>query len=153
MDDIDLEILRRLRDNSRTNASVIGEKIGMSTSAVIERIKKLEALGIVRKYTVALNAKLIGMDVLAFVSIGVEHPKHNDDFIKAVNKNRNVIECHYITGDFDFLLKIMTESIDSLTATLDSIKSIRGVSLTRTLIVLSTSKNDYCALPGRAEDV
>ena len=147
MDDTDMKILAMLKENSRVNASVIAENVGMSVSSVIERVKKLENSGVIKKYTLALDSKLIGMDVLAFISISLEHPKFNDTFIASLMKNLNVIECHYITGDFDFLLKIMTASMDALSNVLNTIKSIKGVSLTRTLVVLSTSKNEYCVLP------
>ena len=150
MDDTDLKILGILKGNSRINASGIAEKIEMSVSAVTERLKKLEGNGVIEKYTVSLNAKNIGMDVLAFISISLEHPKYNDGFVAAINENRHVMECHYITGDFDFLLKIMTESMENLSAVLSVIKSIKGVSLTRTLIVLSTSKNEFCVVPEAA---
>lgn len=147
MDDTDIKILVMLKENSRVNASVIAENIGMSVSSVTERVKKLENSGVIKKYTLALDSKLIGMDVLAFISISLEHPKFNDTFIASLQKNPNVIECHYITGDFDFLLKIMTASMDAFSNVLNTIKSIKGVSLTRTLIVLSTSKNEYCIIP------
>ena len=147
MDATDLEILKCLRENSRINASDIGERVDMSVSAVIERIKKLDNSGVVRKYTLLVEPKRIGYDVLAYISVSLEHPKFNQSFEKAVADNRHVIECHYITGDFDFLLKVMTASMDGLTGILNSIKSISGVSLTRTLIVLSTSKSEYCPLP------
>ena len=150
MDVIDLEILKCLRENSRINASVIGERVDMSVSAVIERMRKLDNSGVIRKYTLVLDSTLIGLDVLAYVSVSLEHPKYNETFEKAINSNPHVVECHYITGDFDFLLKILTESIDALTRTLNDIKGIHGVSLTRTLIVLSTSKSDYCVLPDSA---
>lgn len=148
VDDTDITILGLLRENSRINASLIAENIGMSVSTVTERIRKLEQSGVIKKYTLALDNKLIGMDVLAFISISLEHPKHNEDFVNSINNNPNVIECHYITGDFDFLLKVMTASMEGLTGVLNVIKSIKGVSLTHTLIVLSTSKNEYCAIPG-----
>lgn len=147
MDDTDSKILEMLKENSRVNASVIADVVGMSVSTVAERIKKLENSGIIKKYTLALDSRLVGMDVLAFISISLEHPKYNDSFISNINQNRNVIECHYITGDFDFMLKVMTESMDGLSEVLNVIKSIKGVSLTRTIIVLSTPKNEYCALP------
>lgn len=147
MDDIDHKILEMLKENSRTNASAIADTIGMSISAVAERVKKLESGGIIKKYTLALDSKLIGMDVLAFISISIEHPKHNDAFIAAIGDSRNVVECHYITGEFDFLLKVMAPSIDRLTEILNDIKSIKGVSLTHTIVVLSTQKNEYCIVP------
>lgn len=147
LDDTDLRILGILRENSRINASVVADSIGMSISAVTERMKKLENSGIVKKYTLALDSKLVGMDVLAFISVSIEHPKYNDAFVAAIADNRHVMECHYITGDFDFMLKIMTASMDGLTDTLNTIKSIQGVSLTRTIVVLSTQKNEYCVIP------
>jgi Transcriptional regulators len=147
MDDTDIKILAMLKENSRVNASVIAENVGMSVSSVTERLKKLENSGVIKQYTIALDSKRIGMDILAFISVSLEHPKFNDSFTTALQGNPNVIECHYITGDFDFLLKIMTVSMDSLSNVLNIIKSIKGVSLTRTLIVLSTSKNEYCIIP------
>ena len=150
MDDTDRKILGILKDNSRINASGIAEKIEMSVSAVTERLRKLEGNDIIEKYTISLNAKNTGMDVLAFISISLEHPKYNDAFTASINENPYVMECHYITGDFDFLLKIMTESMENLSGVLNAIKSIKGVSLTRTLIVLSTSKNEFCVLPEAA---
>lgn len=150
MDDTDIRILGLLKENSRVNASAVAEEIGMSVSTVTDRIRKLEVAGVIRKYTLALDSKLVGMDVLSFISVSLEHPKYNETFIAAINDNPSVIECHYITGDFDFLLKVMTTSMEGLTGVLNIIKSIKGVSLTRTLIVLSTSKNEYCAIPDSA---
>ena len=78
MDRIDIRILNCLKKNSRENASVIGEKVNMSVSAVIERIRKLENAGIIRQYTVVLDPKQIGKDLSALISVGIEHP---DDII------------------------------------------------------------------------
>lgn len=147
MDDIDLKILGLLMANSRVNASVIAENVGMSVSSVAERVRKLDNAGIIKKYTLILDPKLIGLDVLAFISISLEHPKYNENFIASITANPSVTECHYITGDFDFLVKVMAGSMDKLAGILNDIKSIKGVSLTRTLIVLSTTKDDFSALP------
>lgn len=147
MDNVDYKILNCLRKNARMNASVIGEKINMSVSAVIERIKKLEASGIIKQYTIVLDQKLIGKDITAYISVSLEHPKYNEGFSSSVQDNPQISECHYITGDFDYLLKVITCSTQELTNVLNTIKCIKGVSLTRTLIVLSTTKNEYCVLP------
>lgn len=147
MDNIDIKILSCLKKNARLNASVIGERVNMSVSAVIERIKKLEAAGIIKQYTVVLDSKLIGKDISAFISVSLEHPKYNEGFIENVKNNPQITECHYITGDFDFMLKVMTDTTETLTNTLNFIKSIKGVSLTRTLIVLSIAKNEVSVLP------
>lgn len=147
MDNIDIKILRCLRENARMNASEIGERVNMSVSAVIERIKKLEAAKVIRQYTLILDAKKIGKDVLAFISVSLEHPKYNDGFSAAVLEIDQIIECHYITGDFDFLLKVAAGSTEELTGILHKTKSIPGVSLTKTLVVLATIKDEVSVLP------
>lgn len=147
MDSIDVKIIECLKANSRENASVIGSKVNMSVSAVIERIKKLESSGIIRQYSLVLDKEKLGLDLVAFISVSMEHPKFNDDFISFVTKNPNIVECHYITGDFDFILKICTTSGKGLEKLVNEIKSIRGVSLTKTIVVLSTNKEEHCISP------
>ena len=110
MDSIDVKILGCLKENARQNASAIGEYVNMSVSAVIERIKKLENSGVIQQYTLLLDTKKIGKDISAFISVSLEHPKFNEGFIENVKQNPQVTECHYITGDFDFLLKVITGS-------------------------------------------
>jgi len=145
MDDVDVRILNCLKENSRENASAIAEKVDMSVSAVIERIRKLENTGVIKKYTTVFDRKKIGNDVLAYIFIGLEHPKYNEGFTEFVRKNKNILEGNYITGDFDFLLKISTGSTEQLEKLLNEIKSVQGVSITRTIIVLSNLKNEFSA--------
>ena len=147
MDSIDVKILGCLKENARQNASAIGEYVNMSVSAVIERIKKLENSGVIQQYTLLLDTKKIGKDISAFISVSLEHPKFTEGFIENVKQNPQVTECHYITGDFDFLLKVITGSTQELEAVLNEIKCIHGVSLTKTLVVLSTMKNEHSVLP------
>lgn len=145
MDQTDIKIIECLRENSRANASVIGNKINMSVSAVIERIRKLEDKGIIKKYTVVLDKEKLGLDITAFIMVSMEHPKYNDKFIKFVQGNPNIIECHYITGGCDFLLKISTHSGKGLENLVNELKSIGGISYTKTQVVLSTNKEEYSA--------
>lgn len=147
MDAIDYQILQRLKENSRENATTIGNKINLSTSAVIERIKKLEASGIIKQYTAIIDHEQIGRDITAFISVRLEHPKYNDIFTEMVLKNDEIVECYYIAGDFDFMVKVITESRKGLEGVLNYIKGIDGVSLTRTIVVLSIIKNEVSLLP------
>lgn len=147
MDFIDYRILACLKENSRENATNIGEKINLSTSAVIERIKKLENSGVIEGYTTLINQEALGREIMAFIYVSLEHPKFNQNFIQLVNENNSISECHYIAGDFDFILKIITQKRSMLEEILNYIKGINGVSLTRTSVVLSTSKCDVCVLP------
>jgi len=147
MDRIDIDILSCLKENARMSISTIAERINMSVSAVGERVKKLENAGIIKQYTAIFDAKRIGKELVAFISVSLEHPKYNELFINRVRDNPQIIECHYITGDFDFFLKVVTKSTDTLSNILNFIKSIKGVSLTRTLVVLSTPKKEFSLLP------
>lgn len=147
MDTIDYQILECLKENSREKATNIGAKINLSTSAVIERIKNLESSGIIEKYTAVINQNVLGRDLMAFVYVRIEHPKYNEAFIEQINENEFISECHYITGDFDFILKVITKTGKTLEKILNFVKSIDGVSLTRTSVVLSTNKCEVCLLP------
>ena len=147
MDLIDYKILACLKENSRENATSIGAKINLSTSAVIERIKKLENSSVIEGYTILLNQNALGRELMAFIYVSLEHPKYNANFIRMIKENTSVAECHYIAGDFDFILKVITQKGNTLEEVLNYIKAISGVSLTRTSVVLSTNKCEICLLP------
>ena len=147
MDKIDYEILSCLKENARENATNIGAKINLSTSAVIERIKKFEASGLIKQYTIVLDQQTLGGELMAFISVRLEHPKYYENFVELINSHNSIAECYYIAGDFDFIIKIITKNAQSLEDILNYIKSIEGVSLTRTSVVLSTNKNEVCMLP------
>lgn len=147
MDELDYQILKYLKDNSRMRISVLSQKVNLSVTAIIDRIKKLEAAGIIKQYTTVIDPEKIGKDITAFISVSLEHPKHNDEFINMVTQNSEILECHYITGDYDFLLKVVTGGSGSLERVLNYVKSLHGVAITRTLVVLSTLKNEISILP------
>lgn len=149
MDTIDYNILACLKENSRENATAIGAKINLSTSAVIERIKKMENSGLIERYTAIISQSALGRETTAFISVSLEHPRFNEDFIRLVGENPSIAECHYIAGDFDFMLKVITKNGKTLEGVLNYIKSINGVSLTRTSVVLSTNKCEISLLPDK----
>lgn len=151
MDNIDKEILKCLISNARMKISDISKRINLSVSAVIERIKKMETGGIIEKYTVILNQKSLGNDLTALMEVSLEHPKYYDSFTKMINENPNVQSCYYLTGEFDFMLKIITDSSDSLEKIHRSIKSLEGVSATKTHFVLKSVKADVSVLPAELE--
>ena len=148
MDCIDLSILKCLKENSRQTASMISQTINLSVSAVIERIRKLEAKGLIRQYTVVLDEKKLGNDLTVFVSVRLENPRCGEAFARAASAHPNISECYYIAGDVDYLLKIVTDSSRSLELIHEDIKAMEGVAWTKTLHVLSTIKNDMSVLPG-----
>ncbi|MCK9471990.1 MAG: Lrp/AsnC family transcriptional regulator [Bacilli bacterium] len=146
MDIIDVKIINALINNSRCNASEISDMVGLSVSAVIERIKKLEIAGIIKKYTVVLDHAILGKDVSALIMVTLDHPKYNEGFVKAMIEHDSISECHYLAGDFDYQLKISTYSTKRLERVLNDIKGIPGVSKTKTMVILSTLKNEYSNL-------
>lgn len=145
MDSIDVKIIECLKSNARENASVIGSKINMSVSAVIERIKKLEANGIIRQYTLVLSNQKLGLEVCAYLNVSTENPKFNPAFEDFVKRHPHIIECHYIAGDFEYLLKVMTVNSKSLEKMLNEIKAFSGVRSVKTMVVLSDVKENYSA--------
>ena len=140
MDNIDLVILKILQDNGRETASSISKRIHLSVSAVLDRIHKLEENGVVKKYTVLLDSRKLGYDVLAVMEVRLEHPRFYDSFVEAVQSNSNIVDCYYLTGDFDFNLKICCRSSEEL-------EDITGVSGTITHYVLKEVKNIYEVSP------
>ncbi len=151
MDNLDYEILACLKENSRENATNIGNKVNLSTSAVIERIKKMEASGLIEQYTTLINQSALGRELMAFIYVSLEHPKYYDGFVESINKNDAIAECYYIAGDYDFILKVVTKTGATLEEILKYIKYVNGVSGTRTSVVLSTNKRDVCMLPEREQ--
>ncbi len=147
MDHIDNKILRCLTKDARMNASQISQKVNLSISAVIERMKKMEASGLIRGYTAVIDEKLAGFNVQAMISIRLEHPKYNQEFNRQMCNHDRVMECFYITGDFDYIARIGVSSTEELTKVLHDIKQIPGVSLTRTYVVLDNVKQNIPVIP------
>ena len=147
MDRIDANILKCLTRDARMNASQISQQVNLSVSAVIERMKKMEASGLIKGYTAIIDEKLAGYNVQAMISIRLEHPKYIDRFHAFVKENREILECHYITGDFDFMLRVVTDNTQSLEHLLNLVKSIPGVQNTRTILILSSVKEEHSVDP------
>ena len=147
MDHIDTRILRCLTQDARINASQISAKVNLSVSAVIERMKKLESSGLIKGYTAVIDERLAGYDVQALISIRLEHPKYNQSFTQQMCNHSRVMECYYITGDFDYVARVSACSTEELTEVLNDIKKIPGVSLTRTYVVLDNIKQGTTVIP------
>jgi|TARA_R110002072_G_scaffold14810_7_gene60614 Lrp/AsnC family leucine-responsive transcriptional regulator len=128
------------RDAKLTNAE-IGRQVGLSVSAVNERLHKLRDSGVIRAYEARLAPAKVGMDLCAFVLVQLERPEHEAPFKKAVRSSLAVQECHHVTGDYNYLLKIRTASTAELEEILtQGLKSLTGVVRTSTMIALSSPK-------------
>jgi len=138
LDDIDLRILAFLQDDCRTSLARIGEGVGLSAPAVLERIKKLEAAEVITGYHALLDGRRLGLDITAFIGVLVSHPKLIADLEREVVALDDVLECHHVTGEYTLLLKIKTANTSSLERLISQIRSLDGVARTETLVVLST---------------
>ncbi len=147
MDKLDYQILNELKKNARQTASEISKTIHLSVSTVIERIRKMEKSGLIESYTVVTDEHKLGNDITILMEVCMEHPKYNDEFIAQIDADPNIIACYYLTGEFDFLLKICCRSTEHLEQIHNRIKDCDGVRLTRTHYVLRTFKNIFTSAP------
>lgn len=143
MDHMDYEILKCLKSNARIKASAISKKVHLSVSAVLERIRKMEANGVIKEYTIVLDNSKMGNNTGALMEISLDHPKFYDSFTSEVNQNKNIVSCYYLTGDFDFILKIICKSAEELEKIHRQVKNMKGVSRTKTYCILKDVKNEF----------
>jgi len=140
LDDIDIAILEILQKNGRTKRNELAEKVGLSLPSVSERMRKMEELGVIQGYHATVDAKTVGKDVTAFITVTVDSSKHFQPFIEHVRANDEILEVHAVTGEGTHLLKIRTENATTLEKLLAKIQSWHGVTRTATSVVLSTAK-------------
>ncbi len=141
MDEMNYKILQCLKANARAKASAISKEVHLSVSAVLERIHKMEANGIIRNYTIVVDETKLGNHTSALMEVSLDHPKYYDCFTDAVQNNKNIVSCYYLTGDFDFMLQIVCKSSKHLEQIHRTIKSLEGVSGTKTYFILKDVKN------------
>src|SRR5689334_24428964 len=110
MDSIDQRLVDLLQKNGRATQLELAKSVGLSQPAVAERIRKLEERGVITGYAARVDALLLGLDITAFVGVGIEHPKFFEAFTKKVRHLDEVLECHRVAGDDSYLLKIKTRN-------------------------------------------
>lgn len=145
IDNIDRKILRMLQENSKITNSYLSKQIGLSPAPTLERVRKLEKKGIISGYHAQLNLSEIGLGVSTFVLVSLkEHNKKNINiFLDKINKVKNVIECHHITGTGDFILKVVSENIASYQKLmLDKVSEIEATDSLQSMVILSTFKDN-----------
>lgn len=137
IDGIDKEILRDLMEDARKPILQIANKIGISGAAIHQRLKKLEQAGVIDSSKLIVNNKVLGYTTMAFVGIYLEKAANNSDAVRELKKIPEVLECHYTTGNWSILIKIICKDNEHLMQILNKkIQSIEGVSRTETFISL-----------------
>lgn len=149
MDRYDYLILKALQNDGRISTAELGRNIGLSTTATKERIKKLEQEGIIKGYTAIIDADKVGIDITAFISVPVGDV--------AIGKMANflaeipeVLECHKVTGDTCYLIKVKTKNTKKLEQLIDKINNIAkntytylALSTVKETIKISLEENDF----------
>ncbi|WP_222565905.1 winged helix-turn-helix transcriptional regulator [Novilysobacter antarcticus] len=107
LDKIDRKILRVLQQDGRISFTELGERVGLSTSPCTERVRRLERDGVITGYHARLDPHLVGADLLVFVEISLAYKSGDvfEEFRNAALRLPNVLECHLVSGDFDYLIK------------------------------------------------
>jgi len=141
LDEKDLEILKVLKENSKNSINKIAKKTGIPAAAVHHRIKKLEAGGVIKQYTILLDKEKISRKVIAYIFINVKYPigKHIDQsaLLHKISKNDYVEDASILAGDTDIILKVRIPSIRKLNKlVLEDLRNIDGIGETKTLIAL-----------------
>ena len=154
LDKIDLKILRILQENSKITNLDLSKKIGLSPAPTLERVKKLEQSDIIKSYHAQVNPQLMGLNVKTFVLVSLSWKKENalNSFLEKIGRIDEVTECYIITGEADFLMKIVCKDIPSYEQLLfKTISQIEEIERLKTLMTLSTVK-DSKILPFNYDD-
>jgi DNA-binding Lrp family transcriptional regulator len=117
MDKVNHEILDILQVDGRISMTELGKRVNLSTPAVTERVRKLEEQGVIVGYKAQVNPDKIGKSVKAFILVETHRCKPFREFCR---KNPLVIECHRLTGQYSYLVKIITDDYESLESFIDS---------------------------------
>lgn len=140
IDAIDRKILTQLINNARMPFLEIARECKISGAAIHQRVKKLEDAGVIMGSCLAVNPKSLGYDVCAFIGIRVQDSKMNRQTVGFLKDIDEVVDCHYITGEFNILIKVYCYDNEHLMHTIfDRIQNIPGVVQTETFISLSES--------------
>ncbi|MCW4468578.1 Lrp/AsnC ligand binding domain-containing protein [Flavobacterium sp. MFBS3-15] len=137
IDGIDKEILRDLMEDARKPILQIASKIGISGAAIHQRLRKLEQAGVISGSRFIVDTRVLGYSTMAFVGIYLEKASSNSEAVKDLRKIPEVLECHYTTGNWSILIKIICRDNEHLMQLLNNkIQPIPGVSRTETFISL-----------------
>lgn len=145
-DEKDLSILRILQKDAKLSIRDIAVRINLSPTPTHERIKRLEKLGIIKGYTTVVDRKKInkGMVVICMVALNVHNKKTAGVFIEQVGRLKEVVEFYNISGEFDFMLKILAANMDDFHEFfVNKLSEIEGIGQTKSIFVMNSIKESY----------
>ena len=134
MDEIDRKILQKLQENARISFAELGRRVGLTTPAVIERIRKLEDAKIITGYRAEIDTAKVGLPITAFIRMSISGVDYSH-IIEVAEKSAEVLECHRGTGGDSFILKVAVANVEHLQTIIDR---LTPYGITTTSIVLSS---------------
>ncbi|MDQ1604487.1 MAG: Lrp/AsnC family transcriptional regulator, leucine-responsive regulatory protein [Actinomycetota bacterium] len=138
MDGVDRALILALREGARASYAELGRAVGLSGPSVAERVTRLEQTGVITGYHAAVDVSALGLGVAALVGVHLSDTSDQDAVAVALAKLEEVEDCWFVAGDESFQIKVRVGDIAALESTLSRLRKIRGVSRTRTTVVLST---------------
>lgn len=144
LDRIDMTILKTLQVDGRITNVELAQKVNLSASPCLDRVKRLEAEGYIKRYGAFLDASKLGFGMTAFVQVTLD--RTTADVFKLfkveVVKIKEVVECHLVAGGYDYLLKIRFNNIESYRSILEAVADLPAMSQTHTYMVTEHIKED-----------
>jgi Lrp/AsnC family leucine-responsive transcriptional regulator len=143
LDDLDRRLLVYLQDHARVSSAALARRLNLSGPGLQKRLRKLEQQGVVRAYATVVNREAVGLDLLCFVHVTLAHHRPNSvkTFPARIKGMPEVLECHFLTGEFDCLMKVVVANHDELEKFLfGKLMKVAGVDRTRTSIVVKEVK-------------
>jgi Lrp/AsnC family leucine-responsive transcriptional regulator len=143
VDHYDQSILRILQEDGRTSNLHLSERIHLSPPQTLRRVRALEEKGVIRSYVAQINPESVGLGVMAFVNLSLDREQFRNvrEVEGKLKAFENVIECHTISGDFDYILKVVAADLKSLSQFLtDTLMQVPGVASLRSMICMEEIK-------------
>lgn len=144
LDEIDVQILAILQNDGRITNADLAKKVKLSPPSVLQRVRNLERAGLVRGYFALLDPERLGLKItaLAMVSLSLHQEQPIERFRRAIQEIPEVLECYHVSGEFDFLLKIVVRDIRAYEALIrERLSKIKGIQQIKTSFVLATPKS------------
>lgn len=140
-DEVDRKIARALISDASLSNAALGELVGLSSSAVHERVRKLKQTQKIKKIVALVDSEFMGMGLGCFIFVLVDGKENNRTFLQSIQEHENILECHHVTGDYSYMLKVRVANTRALEALVsDFIKGQPGIVKTMTQVILSTAK-------------
>lgn len=145
LDDIDRSILEILQREGRITNVRLAREVGLAQASALERVRKLEERGYIKGYVALVDHNLVGRGTLAWALVSLSFHKRQsvESFVEALSSNDDVLECYHVTGEDDFLIKVLVPDIASYREfLLNLLAKDLGVSHVKTMMVLDTTKRE-----------